>query len=282
MISLYHLNYFSKAAEYKSIVRASKDLHVTPSAISQAIQALERDLNTKLISHKRNQFELTEAGKLLIDRGQGLLQLATSIKNDLHIEQGRNEGNFSFITHQSIASTILPPILAEFGRRQPLMSPYVQIGTRDQIQEKLKLGGVSFAITVDQDMGGDSFERQNLKQGRFVLLGSKNSDIAKDVFLLADQDTGEVQHLRSQYLKKFRRELPVKFVVTSWSVIAQMASDGLGIALVPDYVVERVDKRKLHQIPWVFGAKEFTYKIDAVWPKGSTPCGCSRRFLETF
>ncbi|MFC0387518.1 LysR family transcriptional regulator [Muricoccus vinaceus] len=75
------LRAFEAAARTGSFRRAAEDLGLTPSAVSHAIRALERDLGTVLFEREGRSVKLTPEGDTLmrhVERGFGELQLGIS------------------------------------------------------------------------------------------------------------------------------------------------------------------------------------------------------------
>lgn len=63
--SLEGLRYFDAAARHLSFTRASKDLFLTQSAVSQKIQALEQELGYELFYRLPRGLRLTQRGERL-------------------------------------------------------------------------------------------------------------------------------------------------------------------------------------------------------------------------
>ena len=59
---------FAMAAQHMSFKRAAEQLHVTPSALSHAVSALEQRLGVKLFHRRIRQLLLTDAGRTYFDR----------------------------------------------------------------------------------------------------------------------------------------------------------------------------------------------------------------------
>jgi len=65
-ISLSAINTFSIAAQEANFTRAADILHITPSAVSHRIKALEQQLNVKLFARQAKGVVLTSAGAILL------------------------------------------------------------------------------------------------------------------------------------------------------------------------------------------------------------------------
>lgn len=63
-MQLSHLQMFCEAVEQRSFSKAATQLQVTQSAVSQAVQLIEKHLGTTLIDRSKRPFALTEAGSI--------------------------------------------------------------------------------------------------------------------------------------------------------------------------------------------------------------------------
>ncbi len=65
-LSSLHLDAFFAAAQSLNFSRAARDLHITQSALSQRVKALEEDLGLTLFVRLPRGVQLTEAGERLL------------------------------------------------------------------------------------------------------------------------------------------------------------------------------------------------------------------------
>jgi DNA-binding transcriptional LysR family regulator len=72
------LKRFLLVASMGNVTRAAQSLFITQSALTQSIQRLEKELQTKLFQQKGKQLYLTEDGKSLVIIGDKILQLWTT------------------------------------------------------------------------------------------------------------------------------------------------------------------------------------------------------------
>lgn len=66
-----------------SFAAAAKSLHRVPSAISYSMKKLEQDLDTELFNRTGHRAKLTNAGVLLLEEGQYLLNAITDLENQV-------------------------------------------------------------------------------------------------------------------------------------------------------------------------------------------------------
>ena len=73
-MNLKQIEYFVRVAEFGSFTRAAEVLDVAQPALSRQVRQLEVDLRENLLVRTGRGVQLTEAGKLLLEHGQGLLR----------------------------------------------------------------------------------------------------------------------------------------------------------------------------------------------------------------
>jgi LysR family glycine cleavage system transcriptional activator len=116
-LQLDHLRTFEAVARRLSFSAAADELHLTQSAISRQIKALEEDLGAALFNRGTRKVELSEAGRLLRHTVDQLLE-----QLDRAVRQIRGRGGrprVSVETFASFASLWLMPRLAAFQQGNP-------------------------------------------------------------------------------------------------------------------------------------------------------------------
>lgn len=84
---LYHLYCFTVVAKYPNYTEAAENLHMTQPALSKIVKTLEKNLGVNLFYRYTRKVELTEAGRLFLDRTISIL----NEWNDLVKEKARLE-----------------------------------------------------------------------------------------------------------------------------------------------------------------------------------------------
>lgn len=144
------LAYFVAAAEEGTIARAAERLHVSPSAISDAITELERSVGTPLCVRRRARgLTLTAAGAHVDARARRLLSDAHELAAALHGEADELVGPITIACYPTLAPTILPPVLHGFGDAHPRVQLHIVEATHDQLEGRLESGEVDIAFVYD-------------------------------------------------------------------------------------------------------------------------------------
>jgi len=108
---------FAAAARYLSFTQAAAELHLTQSAVSRQVQALEDHLAQKLFVRKTRRLELTAAGEALFRATAPLLDRLAEVCETLRSTQQRPRVNLT--ASLGIASLWLVPRLAAFQEQEP-------------------------------------------------------------------------------------------------------------------------------------------------------------------
>lgn len=107
--------------------RAAELAHITQSALSRSIHALEEELGMRLFERGKAGVSLTAAGRTLIQRAQPLLGSARDLTHDMGLFQRAELGSLSVGVGPFPAATLVPPALAALQTSHPGLSLRVEI-----------------------------------------------------------------------------------------------------------------------------------------------------------
>jgi DNA-binding transcriptional LysR family regulator len=147
-MDLGELQVFLTVAREGSFSRAAERLFRTQPAISLAIRKLEDDLGQPLFVRGARPVRLTDAGTLLRDYAERLINLRDEVKKGLAELQGLERGELSLGVNESSIHALLPA-LAKFRQLHPGVQVRVhRMFSRDIPHEvlnyRLDLGAISF------------------------------------------------------------------------------------------------------------------------------------------
>src|SRR5579863_5004650 len=111
------LRAFEAAARHGSMSRAAKELHVTHSAVSRQVTALEQILQTRLFRRRARGVQLTDDGtRLFHGISAGFDRMRVTIADLRHDRQQRA---VTITTLPTLASRWLLPRVVDFQERHP-------------------------------------------------------------------------------------------------------------------------------------------------------------------
>jgi DNA-binding transcriptional LysR family regulator len=87
-VELRQLKHAVAVAEHGGFARAAMSLHLSQSALSRSVQALERAVGTPIFLRSASGVELTDIGRQLLGHGSNMLQVAAEL--DLQIVRNRS------------------------------------------------------------------------------------------------------------------------------------------------------------------------------------------------
>jgi LysR family transcriptional regulator, low CO2-responsive transcriptional regulator len=114
-----HLATFATAAETGSFTAAGQTLRLTQAAISQRIQALERNLGLALFRREAGHVLLTEVGQRLYGYAQRILSLHREAREAVTGDKPPIIGELSLAASSVPGEHLLPVALSVFGQKYP-------------------------------------------------------------------------------------------------------------------------------------------------------------------
>lgn len=148
--TLRQLAYLIVAADEGAIVGAAAKLHVSASAISDAITQLERTVGSRLCVRRRaHGLTLTSTGTVFVSQARPLLADAGELTIALRATDGELVGPITIGCYPTLAPTILPPLLQEFGERHPRVDLHILEATHDRLEGRIESGEVDVAFVYD-------------------------------------------------------------------------------------------------------------------------------------
>ena len=226
--------------EHGSIAEAARRLNVTPAAIAQRIQALEREFGTPLLMRSGRVVRPTEAGARIVERARPLLQEVHDLK--FHAVDSGMSGQLRLGAIATALNGMLPDILAALARRYPLLNIHMVPGPSDSLVSQVQAGELDAAILVEPEHDpGKTCGWQLLREEPLVVLAPATTTLddphallRSEPFIRYDRNTYGGR-IADRYLDRMKIRPVVRFELTSLSAIALLVDRGLGVALVPDW-----------------------------------------------
>ncbi|HSS93795.1 MAG TPA: LysR substrate-binding domain-containing protein [Candidatus Dormibacteraeota bacterium] len=118
-MELRHLRAFLQVATTQHFGRAATALRITQPALTQRIQALERELGVQLLKRSAREVKLTAAGEVLLPYANSLIHIEDRALRELADNVAGRAGRLR-ISYQLHADTpVMGAIIAEFRARHP-------------------------------------------------------------------------------------------------------------------------------------------------------------------
>ena len=118
-MSDFRLKVFRSVANNLSFTKASQELFIIQPAITKHIQELETCYKARLFDRQGNKISLTEAGKLLLEHSERILDAYKRLEYDMHLLHDDYIGELKLGASTTISQYVLPPLLGSFIRKFP-------------------------------------------------------------------------------------------------------------------------------------------------------------------
>lgn len=149
-MTLEQLRIFVAVAERLHVTRAAEALHLTQSAVSAAVSALETRHAVTLFDRVGRRIELTEAGRLFLEEARGVLARAAAAERVLDELAGLARGTLTLCASQTIANYWLPARLVAFRRAHPAIAVQVAIGNTAEVAKAVLDGTADLGLAEGQ------------------------------------------------------------------------------------------------------------------------------------
>ena len=142
-LELRHLVALRAVAECGTFARAADCLGYTQSAVSQQVAALERVLGQKVFDRPGGPrpVVLTPSGRLLLERGEEILDRVAVTMADLAQVRDGERGRIRLGSFQSVSVHLAPPLLARLRAERPLVEVELFESDNDEELERRLLSG---------------------------------------------------------------------------------------------------------------------------------------------
>jgi len=145
-MDLKQLEYFVRVAELGSFTRAAIALDVAQPALSRQVRLLEVELRQNLLIRNGRGAAPTEAGKLLLEHGRGILHQVERAREELGRVRGGLAGRVAIGLPPSVAKAMAVPLIREFRRHMPDATLSISEGLSVGMHESLASGRLDIAL----------------------------------------------------------------------------------------------------------------------------------------
>ena len=271
------LEYFRKIAQTGSINEAARQLNMSQPPLSYQLKLLEEELDVKLFERSRQGVAMTEAGKLLYQRSEELLQFADSAKLEV-TRIGKRQ-----VLRLGMTSTTVGPILpkiAAFAKKHPEVTFEVHDGSTFSLLDLL-LNGIIDVSVVRTPLQLDKVDHQVLCEEPMIAVSAPGQWPASDITL---EDLIGIPLILYRRYERFLLdafharglEPSVLCVCDDARDAMQWAEQGLATAIFPKSMEKLCTGLSLQPI------REdcLKTKILLIWRSGKAPRSIVRAFLE--
>jgi LysR family nitrogen assimilation transcriptional regulator len=154
-MDLKQLEYFVRVAELGSFTRAAVALDIAQPALSRQVRLLEVELHQTLLTRNGRGAVPTEAGKLLLAHGRGILHQVDRAREELGRVRGSLAGRVAVGLPSSLARVLTVPLTRAFRLQMPDATISISEGLSVAMQESLVTGRLDSAVLYNAQPTAD-------------------------------------------------------------------------------------------------------------------------------
>jgi len=280
MINLSELRVFVTAAEEGNFSRTAERLKLSQSAISQNIQAIERNYGIELFVRRGRSVELSEAGQAILPLAREVLNSSSKFEDAIQNVNKEISGELLIGCSTSSGRYIMPSLLSLFQKQFPLVKSCVKVLSREKVLEQLLSEMIPLGIT-SRNFEHHELTSEPLFEDKVILIahsshpwsmkGKANpTEIVNQPIIMREESSGTretvLEGLKAYGITLDR--LNVVMELGSAEAIELAVERGMGIAFVSEMIaarglslglVKRVDLDGLELQRSVFMTKRLNY-----------------------
>lgn len=291
-MDFHHLKYFVEVADQKSFSKAARNLHISQSAISRTIKALEDELGVILFMRNAKAVELTDGGTIFLTHAKRIVfmfeHLKTDFENEFKLEQGSIHIGLPPITD----APIFAKLLGGFKKSYPQIDLELFEHGSKKVEISVQEGLIDIGIICTEPQVKD-FEFFFLTSDPLNVILPKDNPLAQEKEISLRQLTSEPFVLYrddfnlhdeiTKACKKVGFQPKIIFETSQRDLMLQTVSANLAIALLPSRLCpNESDNTTISKNVVVRPLinPEITHTLYVIWKKGHYLSHASQLWLE--
>ncbi|MEL6517839.1 MAG: LysR family transcriptional regulator [Pseudomonadota bacterium] len=239
------LRIFHAVADAGSLTHAGDTLHLSQSAVSRQIRALEESLNTTLFHRHARGLILTEQGELLFDATSAMNRRLDTAEARIRDSEEEVFGELRVTTTTGFGSLWLVPRLPKLYEKYPDLK--IDLMLEERVLD-LPMREADVAIRMKEPSQADLIRRK-LMSVRMQLYASPDyldsigrpetlTDLSRYRLICQNISSFQVSAGATLVQHLLTHDVPSTLTVNNYFGVLQGVLSNLGIGVLPDYVIQ--------------------------------------------
>ncbi|WP_210081821.1 LysR family transcriptional regulator [Pantoea endophytica] len=280
------LRYFTEVVRQQSFTRAAEKLFVTQPTISKMLRQLEEELGCTLLLREGRKLHLTDSGQAVYQRGLVILQEFHQLEAQLGDINQLKTGELRLGIPPMVGMQMAGSISA-FRRRYPGVQLKISEFGGLTAQQAVLSGALDIALTalpIESELPLNTLELMH--HPLCVLLPRSEqwrdhrkvglAELAEHPLLILNEEFA----LNRQIRRAFQRQNLTPTIAlrsAQWDFLAAMVQAGMGLAILPEPICQRLDKQSLLWLPL---ESELQWSLGLIWREGSYLSRSAEAWIE--
>jgi LysR family transcriptional regulator, low CO2-responsive transcriptional regulator len=254
MMTLTQLRTFLAVADTGSVHAAARQMFVTQSAVSAALNALQKSLGLQLLERDGRGLRLTRAGEVYADHARTALGLLDQARTAAIAEADPERGELRIAALTTAGEQILPGVLASFREQHPHVGVRLEVGNREHVRGLLERHEVDLVLGGRPEPGREVEVLATRPHELIVVANAPGPGtpawLSAQTWLLREPGSG-TRAITESFLAQLELDPPPRtLTLGSNTAVIESAVSGLGVTLVSkDAVTRHLAEGHLTEIP---------------------------------
>jgi molybdate transport repressor ModE-like protein len=251
MLDVKRLRILREVAERGSFSAAADSLHLTQSAVSQQVAALEKETGTKLLDRNHGNVRLTDPGAALVNHADAVIARLDEAERELKDIAELRGGRLRVVSFPTAGATLVARAVPAFSQKYPEIELEVGEAEPEESIPRLKAGDYDLALAYDFDSvpfpEDRDLEREFLLEERLQVALPLDHPLAGRKSVRMEQLGEEAwacgvrpSSCRKNVIEWGRLsgfEPRISFASDDYQVIQSLVAAGMGVALLPELLL---------------------------------------------
>ncbi len=258
-MELAQLEYFLKVVQEGSFSKAADRVFRTQPAVSIAVRRLEEEIGLPLLDRTQKTPVLTEAGQVVHDYAQRILDLRDQVGQAIAEMQSLKRGRVRIGANESTSLYLLPDVILAFKQQHPHVKVEIFRHVSEHLPREVFDRNVDFALMALEPGDRDIESFPVLKDELILIMSPKHhlagrlavkiKDLGKETFIAHNVKAGS----RVKVIEAFARNhtpLNIGLELATIETIKRFVQKRIGLAFVPRMCVrEELERGTLATAP---------------------------------
>src|SRR6202158_6253620 len=178
-MDLHQLRVFEAAAKSGGFTRASEQLHLSQSTVSQHIKQLEQELDCPLFLRVGKRVLVTEAGNTLLQYAERVFRDLNNAEMAVRELSAMKRGTVRLGVGPTTLTYRLPHVLVDYKRRFPNIELIVLSGNTEFLLGAMQSQNLDLAVVMQTDVAPKSFIITPLGSEELVVVLNQDHPLAR-------------------------------------------------------------------------------------------------------
>jgi DNA-binding transcriptional LysR family regulator len=263
VIEVRRLRVLRALADHGTVTAAAEVLHLTPSAVSQQLAALESEVGQELLERRGRRVAITSAGRLLLEHTDTILTEVERAEDAMRLHANGANGEVRIVAFATAITLLVAPALTRLRETTPGLDLVVRDAEGHQGITHLLDGDADLAIAVEHRGSPRPDDR---RLARIPLYAEPFVAVLPPTHPAADQETIELAMLANDNWVMTAPGNPIRDVVVlaceqagfqprivhqsdDFRAVAALVAAGGGVSLVPRLAVPEPTLALIRPLP---------------------------------